>query len=77
MRYTAIDTRTDAATAMPAPGVAVPDHIAFAWLPRIRCQDCPGKLYTPGPGMTVENFEVHLKNRLHREKVDARKAAAK
>jgi len=42
------------------------------YLPRIRCHDCPGKLYTPGPEMTVGNFEVHLKNRQHRERVDGR-----
>lgn len=75
MRYSAIDTRTDTPTAMPAPGSEIPSHLAFVYLPRIRCQDCPGKLYTPGPLMTVDNFEVHLKNRLHREKVEARKNA--
>ncbi|KAJ5690649.1 hypothetical protein N7462_005041 [Penicillium macrosclerotiorum] len=40
--------------------------------PRIRCHDCPGKLYTPGPGMTVDNFEVHLRNRQHKERVEER-----
>lgn len=74
MRYSAIDTRTDLPTSMPAPGAPIPSTVKFMYLPRIRCHDCPGKLYTPGPGMTVENFEVHLKNRLHREKVDARAA---
>lgn len=44
----------------------------WMYLPRIRCHDCPGKLYTPGPAMTVENFEVHLKNKAHRERVQAR-----
>lgn len=39
--------------------------------PRIRCHDCPGKLYTPGTEL-CENFEVHLKNRSHREKVEER-----
>jgi len=39
---------------------------------RIKCLDCPGKLYTPGPGETLQNYEVHLKNRLHRQKVNAR-----
>ncbi|RFU23717.1 hypothetical protein B7463_g12622, partial [Scytalidium lignicola] len=37
----------------------------------------PGKLYTPGPNTTVDNFEVHLKNRFHRERVDARVAASR
>lgn len=42
------------------------------YYPRIKCLDCPGKLYTPGPETGVNNFEVHLKNKVHREKVDAR-----
>ena len=28
--------------------------------------------YTPGPGETLQNFEVHLKNRQHRLKVNTR-----
>ncbi|TFK53091.1 SNF5-domain-containing protein [Heliocybe sulcata] len=39
---------------------------------RIKCLDCPGKLYTPGPGETLSNYEVHLKNRQHRQKVTNR-----
>lgn len=39
---------------------------------RIRCNDCPGKLYIPGPALTVENFEIHLKNRVHRSRVEER-----
>ncbi|TBU24698.1 hypothetical protein BD309DRAFT_863774 [Dichomitus squalens] len=39
---------------------------------RIKCADCPGKHYTPGPGESLQNFEVHLKNRQHRSKVNAR-----
>ncbi|KAG5519124.1 hypothetical protein PMAC_002212 [Pneumocystis sp. 'macacae'] len=39
---------------------------------RIRCNDCPGKLYIPGPALTVENFEIHLKNRSHRTRVEER-----
>jgi len=39
---------------------------------RIRCRDCPGKLYTPGPGETLLNYEVHLKNRQHRQRVNDR-----
>ncbi|KAK9470140.1 uncharacterized protein V1510DRAFT_370882 [Dipodascopsis tothii] len=53
-----VDTRTGYVTTNP--------------VARIRCSDCPGKLYTPGPGMSVENFEVHLRNKGHRERVDAR-----
>ncbi|PWN50706.1 SNF5-domain-containing protein [Violaceomyces palustris] len=36
---------------------------------RIRCMDCPGKLYTPGPNESLNNFEIHLKNRTHRAAV--------
>jgi len=41
---------------------------------RIKCLDCPGKLYTPGPGETLSNYEVHLKNRQHRQRVNDRVA---
>ena len=73
MRYCAIDTETDLVV-NPAPPAdePVPDNIQFMYVPRIRCLDCPGKLYTPGPDVSVSNFEVHLRNRQHREKVDAR-----
>ena len=37
--------------------------------------DCPGKLYTASPGQVVEDFQVHLRNRMHREKVQARQEA--
>lgn len=50
----------------------LPPNSKPQWLPRIRCNDCPGKLYTPGPGLTVENFEVHLTNKQHRENVERR-----
>lgn len=77
MRYCAIDSNTDSAVPLPLPGWAGPDspvppHIQFAWLPRIRCRDCPGKSYTAGPDTTVTNFEVHLKNKTHRERVSTR-----
>ncbi|CAO1631880.1 unnamed protein product [Parajaminaea phylloscopi] len=39
---------------------------------RIKCTDCPGKLYTPGPEESLTNFEVHLRNRIHRANVVAR-----
>lgn len=45
--------------------------IVFIHVPRIRCHHCPGRLYIPGPGMTLENFKLHLRNRQHRERVDA------
>lgn len=34
------------------------------------------QLYTPGPGETLVNYEVHLKNRQHRQKVTARVTGA-
>ncbi|KAI9864140.1 MAG: SWI/SNF chromatin-remodeling complex subunit [Trichoglossum hirsutum] len=74
MRYTPVDIFTDQPLANSAlqPGQPPPPNVKFQYFPRIRCHDCPGKLYTPGPGMTVENFEVHLKNRQHRERVERR-----
>lgn len=39
---------------------------------RIRCFDCPGKVYKPGPGESLANFEIHLKNRGHRAAVAQR-----
>ncbi|KAK8138275.1 snf5/smarcb1/ini1 [Apiospora sp. TS-2023a] len=74
MRYSAVDSNTDSPAPMPQPGAAIPPNVRFFFLPRIRCLDCPGKLYTPGPDMSAENFLVHLKNRSHREKVEARLA---
>ncbi|WWC92081.1 uncharacterized protein L201_007035 [Kwoniella dendrophila CBS 6074] len=32
---------------------------------RAKCMDCPGRIYSLGPGETLQNFEVHLKNRAH------------
>jgi len=72
MRYTAINTATELPCPNPPPGQPIPDNVRFVYLPRIKCHDCPGKLYTPGPETTVGNFEVHLKNRQHRERVEAR-----
>ena len=48
-------------------GAGVPPPAVAEW--RVRCQDCPGKLYTPGPGESLTNFEIHLKNRAHRAAV--------
>jgi SWI/SNF-related matrix-associated actin-dependent regulator of chromatin subfamily B protein 1 len=70
MKHSAVNKVTE--LPMPAPPPGQYDTVKWMYLPRIRCMDCPGKLYTPGPEETVGNFEVHLKNRGHREKVDAR-----
>ncbi|KAL9598960.1 MAG: hypothetical protein Q9219_004143 [cf. Caloplaca sp. 3 TL-2023] len=70
MRYTAVSKATD----QPIPlNVEEPSKdLKYMYYPRIRCLDCPGKMYTPGPELGVNNFEVHLKNRNHRDKVEAR-----
>ncbi|KAL4807568.1 hypothetical protein BDV18DRAFT_103379 [Aspergillus unguis] len=70
MRYTAVDTETmqPVANTNSQPS----QSLKYLYLPRIRCHDCPGKLYTPGPGTTVDNFEVHLRNRQHKERVEER-----
>jgi SWI/SNF-related matrix-associated actin-dependent regulator of chromatin subfamily B protein 1 len=76
MRYSSVSTDTEMPCPAPPQGQPTPPNVKWMYLPRIRCHDCPGKLYTPGPDTTVGNFEVHLKNRQHRERVDGRVAAA-
>ncbi|KAH8653058.1 hypothetical protein BGZ60DRAFT_419478 [Tricladium varicosporioides] len=76
MRYSAVNSTTEVPCPAPPAGQPTPEGIKYMYLPRIRCHDCPGKLYTPGPETTVGNFEVHLKNRQHRERVEARVAAS-
>ncbi|KAI0907501.1 SNF5-domain-containing protein [Ustulina deusta] len=76
MRYSAVDTNTGAPFPLPQGGHPIPPHVRFYFLPRIRCLDCPGKLYTPGPDSSASNFEVHLKNRNHKERVEARLSPA-
>ncbi|KAL8927441.1 MAG: hypothetical protein Q9208_002246 [Pyrenodesmia sp. 3 TL-2023] len=70
MRYTAVDIATD--QPVPLTKDSAQQGVKYMYYPRIRCKDCPGKMYTPGPETGVNNFEVHLKNRLHREKVEER-----
>ncbi|RVD86112.1 uncharacterized protein DFL_004406 [Arthrobotrys flagrans] len=43
--------------------------------PRIRCADCPDMLYFPGPGETLGNFRVHLRNVGHLNRIESRKCA--
>lgn len=64
MRRTAYDVVTGAPIAVGVEGGSV--QMRYQWIPRIRCYDCPGKLYTPGPEKTADNFVMHLKNRGHR-----------
>lgn len=72
MKYSYLDPRTE----LPIQGQPLPDGVKYAWLPRIRCLDCTTKLYTPGPDMTAQKFEAHLRYSGHREKVRLRKEAA-
>ena len=67
-----VSLETDQPVQAGKPGEQNPDNVKMMYYPRIKCLDCPGKLYTPGPETGVTNFEVHLKNKMHREKVEAR-----
>lgn len=51
------------------PGDAPPKGLKVQYLPRIRCLDCPRKLYTAVKDRVVDDFEVHLKNKMHKEQV--------
>lgn len=68
MKYSYLDPHTE----LPIQGQPLPEGVKYAWLPRIRCLDCTTKLYTPGPEMTAQKFEAHLKFSGHREKVKQR-----
>ncbi|TKA64587.1 hypothetical protein B0A49_08821 [Cryomyces minteri] len=71
MRHSAVDRNTQQPVRMDTlqAGQAPPPHVKWQYLPRIRCNDCPGKLYTAVPSSAVEGFEIHLKNRHHKERV--------
>ncbi|KAI5811228.1 hypothetical protein DFH27DRAFT_16703 [Peziza echinospora] len=71
MRYTAVDGITEQPITGQNPA-SDPDNIKHKFFPRIRCHDCPGKLYTPGPDISVDNFKLHLMNRGHRQRVEER-----
>ena len=71
MRYTAVSQDTDEPFTLSL-NMPTPPNTKYCYYPRIRCKDCPGKLYTPDVTLGVNNFEVHLKNRHHREKVEQR-----
>ncbi|MBE7179708.1 MAG: hypothetical protein INR71_00610 [Terriglobus roseus] len=83
MRYNAIDKETGQIKRLEPQIMAIgatatpPDDVKFQWQPRIRCNDCPGKLYNVGPGMSADNFKTHLTNRKHREAVETRLARAR
>ena len=71
MRYTAVSTDTDEPFTL-RPNTSPPPNTKYCYYPRIKCKDCPGKLYTPDVTLGVNNFEVHLKNRHHRDRVQQR-----
>ncbi|RMZ83106.1 hypothetical protein DV738_g1222, partial [Chaetothyriales sp. CBS 135597] len=64
MKHAAIDPKTKAVVA----AIEEHKHFPHKFVPRIRCLDCPGKVYIPG------GFESHLKKKKHRETVEARLA---
>ncbi|KAL1311040.1 hypothetical protein AAFC00_001256 [Neodothiora populina] len=87
MRFAAIDAdngtaaRFDPKTlpqgSSPPPPIDLPDssrqqRIKFMWVPRIKCFDCPQKLYTAVPEDTAAKFEVHLMNSKHKAAVKER-----
>ncbi|KAF3909333.1 hypothetical protein ABW20_dc0110475 [Dactylellina cionopaga] len=43
--------------------------------PRIRCFDCPEMLYFAGPGESLQNFRIHLRNIGHMNRLQSRKIA--
>ena len=69
MRYTAVSTVTGLPTghaSVTETELEQPVDRSFMYYPRIRCLDCPRKLYATGPGdASVANFEIHLRNKIH------------
>lgn len=69
MRPYATDSEGKTVKANLEPGGPPPPGVKLSFMPRIRCNDCPGKLYTAVPGKVMDDFEVHLRNRNHRQSV--------
>lgn len=74
MRYSIIDQNTLQSVKQDtlSASATLPSGYKAQYLPRIRCVDCPGKLYNVGPEHTVGNFQMHLNNKLHKENVKKR-----
>ncbi len=72
MRYCARIADSEEVVPAQKAGQPIPENTMFMYVPRIRCLDCPGKLYTPGPDVTLDNFEIHLRNSHHRDNVNQR-----
>ena len=92
MRFAVVDAETASHVRFDftslAPGSAPPapttnaetgkkQTMKWQWQPRIRCDDCPARLYTALPDETAEKFEVHLKNRKHKAAVEERIARSR
>ena len=71
MRYTAVSREIGEET-QARWNVTTSAQIKYYWCPRIKCLDCPREIYTVDPDLGVKNFEVHLKNRHHRDRVNKR-----
>jgi SWI/SNF-related matrix-associated actin-dependent regulator of chromatin subfamily B member 1 len=74
MRYSVVDQNTKQNIKLDTVSTAspLPSGYKAQYVPRIRCVDCPGKLYNAGPGRSVDNFQMHLNNRGHRANVEKR-----
>lgn len=72
MKHMAIDPKTQK---LVGPNEAN-RSFAHKYVPRIRCPDCPQKTYMPGPGMTAEGFEAHVRTGMHKSNVEDRVARA-
>lgn len=71
MKYCAVDSETEQLIQQPISSHRS-KNTKWVFRLRIRCTDCLGKLYMPGPGASAENFAVHLRNKEHRKRVDTR-----
>ncbi|KAJ4303761.1 SWI/SNF chromatin-remodeling complex subunit [Kalmusia sp. IMI 367209] len=74
MRYYVIDqtTRQIVKLDLLSASASLPPNLKAQYLPKIRCGDCPGKLYNAGPELTLGNFQTHLNNRVHKQNVEKR-----
>jgi SWI/SNF-related matrix-associated actin-dependent regulator of chromatin subfamily B member 1 len=54
-------------------GKPIPENAKYQFVPRIKCHDCPGKVYNPGQGQNTDGFEIHLKTNFHKQRVEQRK----
>lgn len=55
-------------------GEAARSGFKLQLLPRVRCLDCPNKLYVARPGAVIDDLGIHMRNRLHRQSVNLRRS---